>query len=386
MKRILSLALSLFVVSSISACSTSQTPANPNNPGQTGTNQSNSAELSAKTDLFDTMLLVKDSNGVNAPVTPERIESLSVDGKAVATSSILLPGSAAAEGYKSEKNRLDAAAKVAAGTPLVIFGGNGTYSFMVPKSTQNNVVELKLKGDTQTYKLIRFNNLTRGTFVLNNGGIQGAFNTREAFAVKQATDIMTLLQQIFSSPASYYALASFDINAFVNYYQANGGQITVTTDNNQELTFEPTQPQAPSGTSTVTDAEEQTVQQAVETTVGADLSPLLGYIGTWTLENDLIKALVPGNTFDLEVAQTGQDSYRLRAILASGTYSGEGKHTGGTATSSTLNLNVSAGDKSLSVQFRLVDNNTLGVKLTQVNNVGELSSFVNTEVHLKRKL
>ncbi len=179
-------------------------------------------------------------------------------------------------------------------------------------------------------------------------------------------------------------MASFDIDSFVNYFKSVGGRITLTTEDNQELVFEATQPQDAPQVTPVTDAQEDAVEQTVEELVGADLSPLLGYIGSWEITNPILKNLIPGGRFSLDVTAKGASVYGLTANVAAGSYSGEGQHKSGSASSDVLNLNVSAGDKSLTVQFRLVNNNTLGVKITNQTNVSEVAAFLNQEVQLAR--
>lgn len=383
MNRIFTLSLSLLVVAGLAACGPAGQTNLPN--GQQSTSGAlTAAQVEAKVDNFDAMLLVKGTDGVVSPVTPDRIETLSVDGKAVAASAIVLPGSAAADGYSAEKARLDLAGKAVNGQPVVLFGGNGAYSFLLPKTGKNSVVALKLKGDSQTYQLVRVSNLSRGAFLMSAGQVTGSFNTNAEFATKQAggAGVMANLQSMFSG--GYFALANFDVNAFANYYQSNGGQITITTSNNQRLVFAPASPDAPTSQGTATDAERNALKAQVQTEVGANISDLNGYVGTWTLESDLVKALVPGGNFSLDVAKTGVNTYRLTANLAAGSYSGEGQHVAGTATGSDLNLGVSAGTKALGVQVRLASSNRAGIKLTKAEGVAELSALVGQEIFLKR--
>ena len=390
MKHFIALTLSLFTLQTLVSCSPAVGPnIAPIKPNTQASTQLDAKALDSKIDLFDAMLLVKNSNNVSVPVLPSQIESLMVEGKSITTSNIWLPGSETAEALKTEKARLEAANKVTQGQPMVAFGGNGAYTFVVPKSTMNNVLSLKLKGDSQTYQLIRTPNMARGTFVMDKGQIQGGFNTRGAFSTKQAGagfSAMDFLRQVFENSGTYFAAASFDIESFVNYFVSNGGKITLTTEDNQELVFETAQPQAAPQVNTLTDAQENAVEQAVEELVGADLSPLLGYIGSWEITSPVIKGLIPGGRFTLDVAAKGSSVYSLTANVAAGSYSGEGQHKSGSATSDVLNLNVSAGNKSLTVQFRLVNNNTLGVKITNKTNVSEIAdTFLNQEVTLARR-
>lgn len=385
MKQIFSISLSLLVVAGLTACGPTGTSTLPN--GQTRTPADSgaltAAQVEAKVDNFDAMLLVKGADGVVSPVTPDRIESLSVDGKAVASSEIVMPGSSAAEAYNTEKARLELAGKTVNGQPVVLFGGNGAYSFLLPKTGQNSVLALKLKGDSQTYQMVRVSNLSRGAFLMANGQVTGSFNTRGEFAVKQnSANVMANLQGMFSG--GYFALANFDVNAFVNYYQSNGGQITIMTQNNQRLVFAPANPNQPTSQGEASAADINAIKAQVQSEVGANISDLNGYIGTWTLENDIIKALVPGGTFSLDVSKTGANTYRLTANLAAGSYSGEGQHVAGTATGSDLKLGVSAGSKSLEVQVRLASSNRAGIKLNKAEGVAELSAIVGQELFLKR--
>ncbi|HEY9839638.1 MAG TPA: hypothetical protein V6D23_04215, partial [Candidatus Obscuribacterales bacterium] len=70
MKRVLSLALIL----SLSACSVNL-PEGLKQPVARDTVAS-TADINAKADLFDLMLLSKDAKGVNNPVTPDQLVSL----------------------------------------------------------------------------------------------------------------------------------------------------------------------------------------------------------------------------------------------------------------------------------------------------------------------
>ncbi|PKL75294.1 MAG: hypothetical protein CVV27_16120 [Candidatus Melainabacteria bacterium HGW-Melainabacteria-1] len=372
------------VVAGLAACSPAGQSTLP--PGQqTAPGTLSAAEINAKVDLFDAMLLVKGADGVVNPVTPERIESLSIDGKVIAANAIVLPGSTNAEAYSAEKARLDLATKSANGQPQAFFGGNGAYSFLLPKTGKNSTLALKLKGDSQNYQLVRVSNLSRGTFLLSGGQITGGFNTRGEFQVKQnGSNPLADLQAMFLG--SYFALSQFDINGFVNYYQANQGQVTITTQNNQRLVFEASNSEQPSSQGSASEADLNAAREQLQSEVGANISDLLGYIGSWTLESDLVKALVPGGAFSLEVSKTGTDTYRLTANLASGAYSGEGRHVAGSASGSDLKLGVSAGSKSLEVEFRLENSNRAGVKLTKAEGVAELSALVGTEIFLRRAL
>ena len=379
MKRVLSLALIL----SLSACSVNL-PEGLKQPVARDTVAS-TADINAKADLFDLMLLSKDAKGVNNPVTPDQLVSLRLDGQNVAPTSILLPGSAAADAFTQARTRQEEAAKALQGKPVVIFGGNGAYTFVLPRSDRNSVLELQIKGQTESYKLIRFANLSRGTFVLAPGGqVEGGFNTRAAFTTKAEGDgVLDALTAIFTNPAGYYALAGFAISSFANFYQTQDGHVTVTTQDNQELVFEPATPQAPSSQESISDAEEAQAEQEVSEDVGAGLSPLQAYVGNWTLESDLIKALIPGGQLLLSLAQTGNDTFRGTASLASGSYSGESKVSGNGDTS-TLNLAASSQGKTVGIQIRLVSNNRIAVKLTQAEGVAEASGMVGLEIFLKR--
>lgn len=392
MKSIVSLTLASLLISSLAACSPAPQGATPPTQTNNQTSGLSAAQIDAKVDLFNLMLLSKGADGVVSPITPERIESLRIDGKTVAPSAILQAGSGATESYvgtgAAANLRQQAAAQVVNGQPLTIFGGKGTYSFLIPHTNANSKLELKLKGDARSYQLIRFNNLSQGTFVLaQDGKIEGGFKTTSGFSTKSEGDgILNALQNIFGSPDSFFALAQFDIAAYVNFYLSNNGQVTVTTSDNQHLVFEPSNPAEPTSQGPAGAGEAAAAQQDVSQDLSGNITPLLGYIGTWTLESDLLKALIPGGALDLEVAKTGTDTYRLTAKLASGSYSGQGKHTGGSASDSELKLGVSAGDKSLEVKIHMVNANRVGITLTKAEGAAELSSFLNQEVYLKRKL
>lgn len=375
------LALSLLLVAGLSACSTSL----PSTPA-TGTQQTAVADIEAKTDLFDVMLLSTDANGNKVPVTPDQISSLRIDGKAIAASAILLPGTADSDSFSQADKRQQEAAKAVNGQPVTVFGGNGAYTFVVPKTGKNSVLELQLKGQSSSYQLIRFANLSRGTFVLgSNGQVQGGFNTNAAFTTKaEGGGVLNGLSAIFANPSGYYALAQFTIGAFQNFYQGAQGEIKVTTQDHHELTFQPTTPDQASGDKTLSSEQANQVKTEVTQAIGADLSSLLFYLGSWTLESDLLKALIPGNQLTISVANgSAADSYRLTAALASGAYSGESKVSGG-GDATTLNLSVSSDGKSVGVQIHLVSSNRISIKLTDVQGAAELSGMVGTEIFLKR--
>jgi len=381
------LPLSLLLLTSLTACSTNAS-LNGNTPGNTS--GASAADINAKTDLFDVMLLSKDAAGNNAPVTPDQIASLKLDGQVIAPSSILLPGAASSDSVaKTAASRQTEAAKALKGQDVTMFGGNGAYTFVIPKTGKNSVLELQLKGSGDTYKLIRFANLSRGTFVLgSNAQVQGGFNTRSDFQVKAEGDgsVLANLDAIFSNPSGYYALAQFTIGAFSNFYQTGDGSVRVTTHDNHELTFQPAQPDQPTGNTQISDQQEAQAQADVTQQVGASLSPLLAYIGNWTLESDFIKALIPGGQLTVGVANgSAKDTYRLSATLANGSYSGESKVVG-SGDGSTLNLSVSAGGKSVGVQIHLVSSNKISIKLTEASGVAELTAMVGTEINLKRVL
>lgn len=385
----LKLSLSLLLISlSLSACSVSLPQGVNLGNGSSQQAAASAADIDNKGDLFDVLLLSKGSDGNNSPITPDQITSLRLDGQAIAPSSILLPGASDSSSLSDAKTRQTEAAKVLQGKAISMFGGNGAYTFVIPKTGKNSVLELQLKGQTDTYKLIRFANLSRGTFVLSSGGqITGGFNTRGAFQTKaEGSGVLDSLTAIFTNPGGYYALGQFAIQAFSNFYQSESNQIKVTTKDNHELVFQPAQPSAPASDTPISDQQEAQTQANVNQSVGDTQSPLLGYIGSWTLESDLLKALIPGNQLLLTVATAaGKDTYRLTASLASGSYSGESKVTG-SGDASTLNLAVNSGGKSLGVQIRMVTSNRISIKLTSASGVAELSSMVGTEIFLKRAL
>jgi len=385
MKRLLSLALTILT---LSACSVNLPQSlGPAKAPVAAQKQPSVAEINAAADIFDLMLLAKGANGASNPVTPEQLVSIKLDGKAIAPASILLPGSASADAFAQAKTRQSEALKIFQGQTVAIFGGNGAYTFVLPRSDKNSVLEIQLKGQAQPYQLIRFANLSRGTFVLApDGSIDGGFNTRGGFSTKAEGDgVLDALEDIFTNTASYYALAGFAISSFAHFYQAEQGQVTVTTQDNHELVFEPAAPAEPVSDTPISDEQEQQAEQEVTADVGANLSPLLGYVGDWTLESDLIKALIPGGELTLSLAQTGSDTYRGTARVAQGSYSGESKVSGGGDTS-TLNLSASSQGKSVGLQIRLVSANRIGVKLTQADGVAEAAGMVGMEVFLKRAL
>lgn len=341
------------------------------------------AEVEAKVQLFDTLLLVKDANGAVNPVTPEQISSLKLDGKAIAASSIVLPGAASSENLiKADVQLTEAGKVVQSGQPMVIFGGNGTYSFVAPKTDKNGLLEIQLKGDSHTYQVLYVSNINKGTFLLDAGKVSGGFNTRGEFKTQQAGGgLFDQLGNIFNNPNGYYALAQFDVAALVNFYQANGGQVTITTKDNQQLVFAANDPNT--GTPGTGSAD---IKQEVTGALQGNLNALLGYVGSWTLESDFLKALVPGGQLTVDFSKTGTDSYRLAANLASGSYAGEGKLVSGGGDASTLNLDVSANGKALSVVVNQVSNNRISIKLTKADGVPELAVMLNQEVFLKRAL
>lgn len=383
------LPLSLLLLTSLSTACSVNLPQGVNLGGNAQQSMASAADIEAKADLFDVMLLSKDAAGNNTPVTPEQIASLKLDGQTINPSSILLPGAASSDSLVQANARQQEAAKAVNGQNVTMFGGNGAFSFVVPKTGKNSVLQLQLKGSNDSYQLIRFANLSRGTFVLGSKGqVQGGFNTRADFQTQAEGEggVLSNLNAIFTHPGGYYALAQFSIGAFSNFYQAGDGSVKVTTHDNHELTFQPAQPDQASAHTQISDQQEAQARAEVTQQVGDSLSPLLGYIGSWTLESDLLKALIPGQKLMVTVANgSAKDSYCLTAAIAKGSYSGESKVVGSGDTS-TLKLAVSAGGKSLGVQIKLVSSNRVSVQLTQANGVAELSGMVGTEIFLKRAL
>ncbi|MEZ0370039.1 MAG: Flp family type IVb pilin [Candidatus Sericytochromatia bacterium] len=421
MKHAVSLSLSLFMLSNLAACGPIQPAAKPPAGQNVQNNSLSVAEINSKADLFDMMLMVKGADGVVSPVSPDRLESLSLDGKSIAPASILLPGSMAASGFASQASvQAEASKVILKGQPWVIYGSNGVYTFLMPKTGRNSKLVFKLKGDNHSYELLRVANLSRGSFVLANGQIQGAFSIRDGFQIKPtAVEYAVMLSLIivvclaaiqFLGPNSsttfsqvganlgtsqeqqaaynaYYALGRFDVAGFANYYQSNGGEITITTQDSQQLVFAAASPEQPTDTETADVQEVSGARAEIQAQLGNYLSPLLSYVGSWTPESDLVKSLIPGGNMTLEVTRRSDDTYRLSAVLASGTYAGEGKYvSGGEGSSAPLNLGISSGGKTLEVKFRLVYPNLLGATLLKADGVPELAPALNQEIRFKRNL
>lgn len=395
MKTFLSLSLSLCLLGTLTACGPSQPVA------QTGQSTSNGAlavaEINAKADVFNAMLMTKDANGVSIPLTPERIDSLSIDGKTVAPASIALPGAESAKSVSTEQAiQLQASKVVQQNQPWVIFGANSVYSFVTPKAAAGNKIELKIKGDSQTYQLLRLANVNRGAFVLSKGQVQGAFSLNEGFALKQASGSATVMSSLLamlslnasSSLDEFYNPAQFALTSLQNFYQSGVDSVVVYTPGMQQLTFDLSGKST--ATSTISADDLNKYRNQTETELGDYISPLTGYIGAWTLEDPAIVALIPGGGMTLELSKTGKQSYKLSATVAGNTYSGEGSYTatgtGGGTGSEPITLEISSGSKKLQVKFRLSTPNTLGATLLKADGVAELAIALNKEISFKRNL
>lgn len=387
-RLLLAMSLMVSLSASLTACQTSSAPVATQSAQSAEAQQAAlKAKIDAQTELFDLMLLRADPAGFNAGIPPEDIESLKIDGKAVSLIDILLPGADSTENLKNEKNQLDVAAKVADGGTQLIYGGGSVYSFLIPQTDKNSLLEIKLKGDSQAYQLVRVHNLTRGTFVLDKTGVVGGFSTAESFSVKQedrtgiyADDktkaaATAQLYQIMLNPQAFFDRVKFGIDQFTNLYQTEGGKVSLIAFGSpiSSMSVSPLDLNAPVPAKILTESDWKNAWITAEKRVGF-LSPLLSYVGNWTLANDLFRSAMPGGKCDLKIQQLGQDAYRLELALGSGTYAGQGQHSG-VATGTSLKLQVSAGDKSFTTDISLDSPNMMRVAPGSLAGIPELKVF-----------
>lgn len=385
MKRLIPLSLTTLLILTQVGCS----PTGSDSvivPGVNNTqSQVSPEELNDKIESFDLMLLHTNQDKAVNPITPERIQSLKLDGKSIDLNSILLPGSEENKALaNSDQDRFNTAQKVAEGGNLVVFGGKGIFSFLTPQSDQNTLIEIKLKDDAQTYQIVRLENLSRGTMVLENGKVRGAFDTLGGFAVKgTGEDALALIQKMLSNPDLYYALSNFDFKAFVNTYFSEGVDVKVFTEDKQLIKVSALSPQETSSEADES-SEAAEIKAAIEEQVANGTRPLTRYIGTWTPESDFILNLVPGGKLDLGFAAVSDLRYRASATLDSDSFAGEGQVDTLDFKDKELSIQVTSGGNSLDLKLKYINNNRVSVSLEGISGISDLQPMIGTEVFLKR--
>jgi hypothetical protein len=379
MKVLAMLATAALLTSSLVACAPSS-PTGPNAAPPTAgapANLTQEEKIAAGVVMFDLMLAQKDANGVQTPIIPEDIESLSIDGKTVASSEILLMGTNATDNLKP--TNLQAALD---GKALVHFGGKGIYTFAVAKSANSgNTIGLKLKSESQNYTLIRPAQFDRGTLVLQGGTVRGGLTLVSGFQTAQAGGGLFARYQNMLDLQSYFSNANFDISALLNAYFSDGATVVVTTADNKQFQF--TNGEAtPSQEETVSADETQKAQQEAQAAV-APPSPLSAYVGKWVLRS----VIIPGGSLQIQLRELPNRKFSASTMFQGQTYTGETSYDAvGNADLTEVNTTVAAGSARLTLNLKRETPNQVRVTLAEVLWVDVLNSFVGFNATMEREL
>lgn len=394
MKKLLAISASLVLVSTQWGCVSEKAPITtpaPNQEVNQGASDNDAAQQNAISH-FDVKLLVQNEDQSFDPVTPEDLKELKFQGKMVDLASILLPGDAdAAKLDTSESARKAELDKVTQGQSVFVYNGNGVYSVFTPKADQNMSLDIQLKGDSNSYRVVRVNNMTKGTFVFKDAKVTGGFETEGAFKIMQTSGAEAAFEKLFANGgAGFNSTSGFDLSGFGNAFFAEGLKVTISTSEGGLFSIDA---QGEASVENQTDLKATLEQKKTETanSMAEDasfLNELARFEGNWQPESNLLLSLIPGNQLSLGFKRVSKSVIESSAVLADGSYSTTSQIdsliSGGNASSKELMLDLASGDKSLSVVLKWHNANRLSATLKSQNNAGELSLLVGQEIFLNR--
>jgi hypothetical protein len=384
MNKFISLPLILIALS-LGACNNT-VPTALNQPATPRTENAVTPTFNGKVSLSDLMLLTRDSNKATNPLTPDTLAGLKINGQNVGLASLILPGSSAAEKFGNSATRTAELQKVAAGSQAVLFGGNGVWSLLLPSSDKASVLELQLKGRSDSYKIVLEPGFNRGVMVLDNNRVTGAYQTSGGFATKSATDPNApenRLGEIFTNPDAYYANGGFSPERFNAFYNSEDTRVIISS-NNQQRSFDSANPEQDTESPLDPEAREK-IKTEVEDAV--QLNPLMHFTGRWTLEDRMLLQLIPGQQLLIELREAGPDRFQAVATLVTGSYSGNLPYTAvNVSNPNNLSMDVVNGSRKITLALDKINFNRIGVKLQSVEGLPELSGFAGLSLKLTRVL